>query len=63
MGVFNFIDESCLFGCVMLKFSDEWKCFMFFWIEFIMVFGYLFVRKVCLWFIFLVVEVIWCGEF
>lgn len=63
MGVFNFIDEVCLLGCVMLKLSDECKWFMFFWIEFIMVFGYLFVRKVCLRFIFLVVEVIWCGEF
>lgn len=50
MGVFNFVDDGIILGCVVLKLSDGWKRLMLLWVEFIIVFGYFFVRKIRFWF-------------
>jgi hypothetical protein len=46
MGVFNFVDDSSVPGCALLKLSDGRKRSMSLWVEFITASGYLSARKI-----------------
>lgn len=46
MGVFNFVDDTSVPGCALLKLSDGRKRSMSLWVEFITASGYLSARKI-----------------